>query len=66
MSALAVQVEGAVFFLVEVDAPLYQFLYLAGCVAHHLLHSSAVADVVAGYHGVFDVFVEVVHGQVGH
>ena len=66
VAALAVQVEGAVLLLVEVDAPLDEFLDLCGSVAHHLFHGGAVADPVARYHGVFDVLLEVVHRQVGH
>ena len=66
VTALAVQVEGAVLLLVEVDAPLDEFLDLSGGVAHHFLHGGAVADPVARYHGVFDVLLEVVHRQVGH
>ena len=64
--ALAVQVKTAVFLLVEVDAPMDKLLDLGGGVAHHFLHGGAVADPVARYHGVLDVLLEVVHGQVGH
>lgn len=51
---------------VEVHAPVDELLDLFGGITHHLLHGGAVADPVAGYHGVFDVLVEVVHGQIGH
>ena len=66
VSALTVQVEGAVFFAVEVDAPFYELLYLLRRHAHHLFHGLAVGDVVAGNHRVLDVLVEVVEFEVGH
>ena len=66
VTAFFVQVECPVFLFVEVHAPVDELLDLFGCVAHHLLHGGAVADPVAGYHGVFDVLVEVVHGQIGY
>ena len=66
VAALAVQVEFAVLLTVEVDPPLHQFLNLCRGVAHHLLHGGTVADVVARYHRVVDVLVEVVNSQVGH
>ena len=61
VSTLTVQVIGAVVFLVKVHAPAHQFFYLGRRIAHHLLNSSAVADVVARYHGVFNVLLEVVY-----
>ena len=65
VTALAVQVEGAVVLAVEVDAPLHQLLYLFGCVSYYLLHGGTVRDEVAGYHGVFNVLLEIVELQVG-
>ena len=64
--AFAVQVELSVLLLVEVHAPVHELLDLLGCVFHHLVHGCRVADIVAGYHGVLNVFLEVVHLQVGH
>ena len=66
MSTLAMQVEVAIFLAVEVDAPLHQFLDLFRSHAHYLLYGLWVADVVASYHGVLDVFVEVVYLEIGH
>lgn len=66
VSAFLVQVECSVFLLVEVHTPVDELLDLCGRVAHHLLHGGAVADPVARYHGVFDVLLEIVHGQVGY
>ena len=66
VAALAVQVVVAVGLLVEVYAPADQFLYLRRRVSHHLLYGAAVADVVAGYHRVLYVLIEVVDFQVGH
>ena len=66
VSALTVQVEGAVVFLVEVHAPLHELLYLLGCHAHHLFHGLAVGDVVAGDDGVGDMLVEGVYLHVRH
>ena len=65
MAALAVQVEIAVILAVEVDAPVDEFLYLLWSLAHHLLHGSTVADVVAGNDGVGNMLVEGVDLQVG-
>ena len=66
VSALFVQVEVSVFFLVEVDAPVDEFLDLGGCITYYFFYRRAVADPVAGNHGVFDVLFEVVYGQVGY
>ena len=63
--AFAVEVEVAVGVLVEVHAPGHELAYLLGGVFHYLLHGLSVADVVAGHHGVFDVFLEVVYFEVG-
>ena len=64
VSALAVKVEGAIFFLVEVHAPIDEFLYLFGSLAHHLLYRLTVGDVVAGNHRVLDMLVEIVEFKV--
>ena len=66
VSAFAVQVEGAIFFLVEVDAPADQFGYLLRRVGDHLTHCVGVADPVTGNHGVVDMFLEIIHEEVGH
>ena len=66
VSALAVQVELSVILAIKVDAPLHQFLYLLRSLAHHLLYGGTVGDVVAGYHGIFDVLVEIVEFKVGY
>ena len=62
--ALAMEVEGAIFFLVEVHAPIDEFPYLLGSLAHHLLYSLTVGDVVAGNHRVLDMLVEIVEFKV--
>ncbi len=66
VAALTVQIEFAFVITVEVNPPLHQLTYLTGGVAHHLLHGPPVADVVAGYHCIFYVLVEIVESQVGH
>ena len=66
VTALAVQVELSIVLTVEVHTPLYQFLDLRRCVPDHLLHGSAVTDVVARNHRVLDVFLKVVNSQVRH
>ena len=58
VTALAVQVEGAIFRLVEVHPPFHQFLDLSGGVAYHLLHRLAVGDVVSSDDSVGNVLVE--------
>ena len=66
MSALTMQVEGAIVLLVEVHTPLHQFLDLCGCLTHHLLHGLAVRDIVACDDGIGDMFVEGIHLHVRH
>ena len=66
VASLAVQVEVAVLLTVEVDAPLYEFLDLFRCIAHHLFHGGTVGDVVTGNYRVFYVLVKVVKLQVCH
>ena len=65
MSALTMKVELSIVLAVEVDAPLHQFLDLFGSHPHHLLYGSTVGDIVARYHGVFDMFFEIVYSQIG-
>ena len=65
MSSLAVEIEGSVLFLVEINAPVDEFLNASGGIAYHLLHCRRVAQPVAGYHRVMDMFVEIIHQQVG-
>lgn len=64
--ALTVQVIGAVALLVEIGTPAHKFLYLCRSVAYDLLHGLTVGDIVAGYHCVLDMFLEVVNGKVGN
>ena len=66
VSSLTVKVELAILFPVEIHAPVDKFHDLLGCVAHHLLHRATVADIVAGNHGVFDMFVEIIDKHVSH
>mgnify|MGYP000699677751 CR=1 FL=1 len=66
VSSLAVQVKFAFLVFVKIHSPLNQFFNLCGSFAHYFFYCATVADPVAGYHGVFDVLVEVVHGQIGH
>ena len=66
VSALAVQVELAILFAVEVHAPLYELGNLLRRVAHHLLYGTAVADEVARYHRVLYVLVEIVDCKISH
>lgn len=64
MSALLVEVEVALFILVEVYTPADELFDLCGSALDDLLYGCGVADVVARYHGVFDVLVEIVNGKV--
>ena len=66
VSALAVQVEFAVFLAVEVHAPFHELGNLLRRIAHHLLYGTAVADEVARYHRVFDMLVEIVDCKISH
>ena len=64
VSPLAVQVKPAVGILVELDPPADQFADLSGSFPDDFLYGHAVAQPVAGYHGVFDVLVEIVYFKV--
>ena len=66
VTAFAVKVKRAVLFLVEVHAPVDEFLDLLRRLAHHLLYRSRVAEPVACYHSVVDVLFEVIYEHVGH
>ena len=66
VSAFAVQVEIAVLLLVEVHAPFDEILYALRSVLYNLFHGIGVADEVSGNHGVLDVFLKVVHAEVGN
>ena len=65
VSAFAMKVELAAVGAVEVDAPFHKFGNLRRRIAHHLLHGLAVAQMVAGNHCVFNVFLEIVNLQIG-
>jgi len=66
VSALAMQVERAVFLPVEVDAPLHEVANAVRCLGDYLVHGGWVVDVVACHHRVVDVLLEIVQRQVGH
>ncbi len=66
VTSLAVQVKLAVILAVEVDTPVDELFDLLGRHRHHLLHGLGVADVVTGYHGVFDMLFEIVFQQIGY
>ena len=65
VTALTVQIEGTVVFLVEVHTPFHQFLYLLGGFTNHLLYSFLVGDVIACDNGVGNVFVEGIDLHIG-
>ena len=66
VAALAVQVKLALLVPVKVHTPAQEFLDLAGSLGNDLFHGLGVTEPVAGYHGVVDVLVKVVHIEVGH
>ena len=61
MSTLTMQIKRAIFFLVEVNAPLHQFFNLFGCHPYHLLYSSTVTDIVTSNDRIFDMLIEIVY-----
>ena len=65
VAALAVKVKCAVVLAVKLHTVVYQKLYLLGCAGDYLPDRFGVAQPVAGYHCVLDMFVEVVHAEVG-
>ncbi len=65
VAAFAVEVEAAVFLLVEVNAPVDKLTYLSGSLGDNLSDSLRIAEPVAGYHCVVDVFLEIVYFEVG-
>ena len=66
VSALTVEVKGAVGLLVEVYAPVDEFFDLLWRLANHLLYRSRIAEPIACDHGVVDVLFEVIDERVGH
>ncbi len=65
VAALAVQVELAVVAPVEIHAPADEFAYLSGSLLHYFPDSLGVAEVVARYHCVFEMLVEIVDSKIG-
>lgn len=66
MAAFAVQVEFAVLVLVEMHAPVDQLSDLFRSLTYHLFYGLPVADPVAGYHRIFDVFFKIIYGKIGY
>ena len=66
VSAFAVQVKFARFVFVEFHSPADELLDLRGRAAHDHLHGRTVVDPVACHHRVVDMFLEIVHLEVGH
>ena len=66
MSALAMEVEGAIFLFIEIDAPLDQFGNLRGSIAHHQINGINIGNIVARDDGILNVFIEIVHSQIGN
>ena len=66
VASLAVQVELTVVLAVEVDTPVDELLDLLWRHRHYLFYGLGVADVVTGYHGVFDMLLEIVFQQIGY
>ena len=64
MPSFAVKVELAVLLLVEVHAPVDEFLDLGRCTPYDHLHGFAVVDPVAGNHCIFNMLVEIIYQQV--
>ncbi len=64
VSALTVKVERAVFLFIEIHSPLHQFFDLRRSISYYLLHSLAVADIVAGNHCVLNMFLEIIYFEV--
>ncbi len=64
VAALAVEVEGAVLLLVEIDTPVNQLTDLLRSVADNLLDGGGIREPVAGNHGVVNMLVEVVDFEV--
>ena len=66
MAAFAVQIEFAVLVLVEMHAPVDQLSDLFRSLTYHLFYGLPVADPVAGYHRIFDVFFKIIYGKIGY
>ncbi len=58
--SFTVQVKAAILLAVELNAPFQQLLDLLRGLAHHFAYSLSVAEPVAGYHSVFNMFFEIV------
>ncbi len=66
MATLSMQVKLTILLSVEVHAPIHHFLDLRGSVPHYLFHRLAVTDIVTGNHRILNMFLEIVHFQVGN
>lgn len=66
VSPLAVQVKIALLISVEIHSPFKQLPYLGGSLCHHLIDSGAVAEPVAGNHGVVYMLVKIIDSEVCH
>ena len=66
VAALFVQVEFAILLLIELYTPVDQRLDLCRGFPYHFLYGRPIADPIARDHRVFDVFLKVIHLQIGH
>lgn len=66
MSTLAVQVKRPVFATVKVHTPRQQIFDTLGRSGDHGAYCCRVGEPVSGYHSIMYVFLEVVHGKIGH
>ena len=66
VSPLAMEVECAILFLVEIDTPRHELAYLFRGILHHLLDCGRVGEPVSRHHRVVDMLVEVIDQQVGN
>ena len=63
---MGMEVKRSVVFLVKVHAPADQLSDLLRCTFDNFFDGVAVAEPVAGDHGVVDMFVEIVYRKVCH
>lgn len=65
VSALAMQIEGAVILLVEIYTPAYEFTNLFRGMGDYFGDGLTIAKPVTGYHGILYMLFKIIHLKVG-
>ena len=61
MSSFTMQVKRAILFLIEINAPIYQFLYPSRSIFYYLFYGRRITQPITGHHRVMDMFLKIIH-----